>query len=147
METFPFVKCVSVREMPFPACKVDMPEIAEKIWKEKIATLPEYDEEKEHLYVLGLNTKFELKAVAHISTGSLNESVAHPREIFRPLIGMAAYAFIIMHNHPSGDTAPSQADIRMTQRISEGAKILQINLLDHVIVGNVPFSFKENGYL
>lgn len=142
-----FVKAVSVREDIFPSVKLNMPEIVERIWREKIAVLPEYDAEKEHLYVFGLNTKANLKAIAHVSTGTLNESLAHPREIFRPLIAMAAHSFILAHNHPSGETTPSQADIRMTQKMNECGKMFEIRMLDHVIVGDSYFSFSEGGYI
>ena len=90
----------------------------------------------------------------HISTveitkGSINESLAHPRDIFRPVIAQSAFAFVLVHNHPSGDSSPSEADLRLTRRLTEGARILQINMLDHVIVGQSfdvrlgYFSFKE----
>jgi DNA repair protein RadC len=79
--------------------------------------------------------------------------VIHPREIFKHAIVHSAYAFVLVHNHPSGDPSPSEADIRLTRRISEGARLLQIHFLDHVIVGasieGRPgfFSFKEAGTL
>ena len=85
--------------------------------------------------------------------GSLNEALAHPREIFRAAILAGAYALILMHNHPSGDPSPSDADRRLTKNIREAASILQINLLDHVIVGSpgmgrpAYFSFREVGIL
>jgi DNA repair protein RadC len=88
-----------------------------------------------------------------VSQGSLNESLAHPREIFKPVIVYSAYAFILTHNHPSGGASPSEADLRLTRRISEGARILQIQLLDQVIIGQPMndrqgyFSFKEAGRL
>ncbi|RYD84277.1 MAG: JAB domain-containing protein, partial [Verrucomicrobiaceae bacterium] len=97
--------------------------------------------------VLALNTKYHIKGVNLVSIGSLNESVAHPREIFRPLIALAAYAFVLVHNHPSGDTTPSEADRRLTARIHEGAKLLQIQMLDHIIIGESHFSFREAGLL
>jgi DNA repair protein RadC len=69
------------------------------------------------------------------------------------VIGQSAYAFVLVHNHPSGEPAPSEADIRLTRRLMEGARILQINMLDHVIVGQSfdrrpgYFSFKEAGMI
>jgi len=77
----------------------------------------------------------------------LNESLAHPREIFRPAILHSAYAFVLVHNHPSGDAKPSEADLRVTKRVAAAAQILQINFLDHVIVGRGFFSFQEAGLL
>ena len=76
---------------------------------------------------------------------------AYPRDIFRPVIVHSAYSFILAHNHPSGDPSPSEADLRLTRRRNEAARILQIQILDHVIIGEPMndrqgyFSFKEAG--
>ena len=107
----------------------------------------------ESLRVVLLNAKQHLIKVVSVSEGTLNEAVAHPREIFKPAIIHSAYAFILAHNHPSGDPSPSEADLRLTRRIFEASKILQIHLIDHVIIGtdtpgqNGYFSFKEAGIL
>jgi DNA repair protein RadC len=100
-----------------------------------------------------LDTRYRLIRVESVSLGSTNESIAHPREIFRPAITYSAYAVIVVHNHPSGDASPSQTDHSLTRRLAEAAELLQIKLLDHVIVG-APlegnpgyFSFKEAGVL
>ncbi|MBV8228117.1 MAG: JAB domain-containing protein, partial [Verrucomicrobia bacterium] len=88
-----------------------------------------------------------------VSKGTLNESLAHPREIFKPAISHSAYGFVLVHNHPSGDPAPSESDIRLTRRVAESASILQIRFLDHIIVGSPQheqpgyFSFKEAGII
>jgi DNA repair protein RadC len=108
---------------------------------------------RESLRVLLLDTRYNLMRVEEVSLGSLNESIAHPREVFRPAIIHAAYALIIAHNHPSGDPTPSEADHRLTRRLAEAAQLLQIQLCDHVIIGapgkaRQPFfSFKESGVL
>jgi DNA repair protein RadC len=73
----------------------------------------------------------------------VNESLAAPREIFRPAIIHSAYAFVLVHNHPSGKTNPSNADLQLTERLAAAAQILQIQFLDHVIVGEGFFSFQE----
>lgn len=84
-----------------------------------------------------------------VTRGGLNESLAYPRDIFRPVITHSAYSFILLHNHPSGDPSPSEADLRLTRRLSEAARILQIQMLDHVIIGHPVnerqgyFSFRE----
>jgi DNA repair protein RadC len=107
----------------------------------------------ESLRVVLLNTKQQLIKIATVSQGSVNESIAHPREIFKPVIVHSAYSFVMVHNHPSGDPSPSDADLRLTRRINEASRILQINLLDHVIIGapapkrNSYFSFKEAGVI
>lgn len=107
----------------------------------------------ESLRVVLLDTKYHLLRVEEVSHGSLNESVAHPREIFRPALIFSAFALIVVHNHPSGDPAPSDADHRLTRRLNEAASLLQIRLLDHVIIGSADngrrpyFSFREAGVI
>jgi DNA repair protein RadC len=108
---------------------------------------------KESLRVLLLDTRYRFVRHEEISLGSLNESIAHPREVFRPALIAAAYAVIVVHNHPSGDPTPSSADHALTRRLAEAADLLQIKLLDHVIIGAPSeerpayFSFKEAGVL
>lgn len=108
---------------------------------------------KESLRVILLDTKYQLLRVEEISLGSVNESIAHPREIFRPALIHSAFALIVVHNHPSGDPAPSQADHSLTRRLAEAAQLLQIRFLDHVILGAADngrqpwFSFREAGVL
>jgi len=108
---------------------------------------------KESFRILLLDTRYHLIRCEEISLGSVNESIAHPRDVFRPAIIHSAYAVIVAHNHPSGDPSPSQADHSLTRRLREAAELLQIKLLDHVIIGaphegRAPyFSFKEMGVL
>jgi DNA repair protein RadC len=108
---------------------------------------------RESLRVVLLDTRFHLLRVEEVSLGSVNESIAHPREVFRPAIIYSAYAVIVAHNHPSGDPSPSQADHGLTRRLKEAADLLQIRLLDHVVIGapgegrQPYFSFKEAGIL
>jgi DNA repair protein RadC len=108
---------------------------------------------RESLRVVLLDTKFLLLRIEEISHGSLNESIAHPREIFRPALIYSAFAVILVHNHPSGDPAPSNADHRLTRQLAQAAEFLQIRLLDHVIIGSGDngrqpyFSFKEAGLI
>jgi DNA repair protein RadC len=84
---------------------------------------------QEVLRVILLDTRYRHISTVEITKGSINESLAHPRDIFRPVIGQSAYAFVLVHNHPSGDASPSEADMRLTRRLAEGARILQINML------------------
>ncbi len=109
---------------------------------------------RESLRVVLLDTRLHLMRVEEISLGSMNESIAHPREIFRPALIYSAFAIIIVHNHPSGDPAPSDADRRLTVRLAEAARLLQIRLYDHIIIGTTDnhgrqpwFSFREGGLL
>ena len=89
----------------------------------------------ESLRVVLLDTRYRLMRIESVSVGSMNESIAHPREIFRPAITYSAYAVIVVHNHPSGDPSPSQTDHSLTRRLAEAAELLQIKLLDHIIIG------------
>jgi DNA repair protein RadC len=108
---------------------------------------------KESLRVVLLDTRYRLLRVEEVSRGSLNESIAHPRDIFHPAVAASAYAVIVVHNHPSGDASPSQTDHSLTRRLAEAAELLQIKLLDHIIIGSPIqgstgyFSFKEAGVL
>ena len=130
---------------------MDSPETACQLWREVVAVDPCHEPDKEHLVAVLLNAKLRMIGYHVVSVGSLNEALAHPREIFRAAILAGAYALILMHNHPSGDPTPSEADRRLTKNIREAAGILQINLLDHVIVGSPGadrrsyFSFREVG--
>jgi DNA repair protein RadC len=106
---------------------------------------------RESLRVVLLDTRHQLLRTEEVSNGSVNESIAHPREVFRPAILHSAYAIIVAHNHPSGDPTPSAADHSLTRRLVEVGKLLQIELLDHVVIGapgpgRQPwFSFREAG--
>jgi len=105
----------------------------------------------ETLRVILLDTKLRLMRVEAISIGTLSETSAHPREVFRPAILHAAYGIVLVHNHPSGDPTPSDADRRFTTRLNEVGKLLQITLVDHVIIGSAEggrapwFSFRSVG--
>lgn len=109
--------------------------------------------QKESLKVVLLDARFHMIRIEDISLGTLNESIAHPRDIFRPALIYSAYALIVAHNHPSGDPAPSDADCKLTKRLAGAADLLRIVLFDHVILGSpgpgrMPyFSFREAGML
>jgi DNA repair protein RadC len=106
------------------------------------------DKKKEHLMGFFLNARQQLIAKEVISIGTLTASLAHPREIFAPAIGNAAAGVILVHNHPSGDPAPSDEDIRLTKRIAQAGNILGIALVDHLIVAEEGcYSFKQAGKL
>lgn len=99
---------------------------------------------KEHVKTLLLTTKNELIKVVDISIGSLNSSIVHPREVYNEAVKCRCASIILVHNHPSGDAAPSTEDISITKRISDAGKILGIELLDHIIIGDKVFtSLKE----
>ncbi|MEG0732347.1 MAG: DNA repair protein RadC [Vagococcus sp.] len=102
------------------------------------------DYQQEHLLVLYLNTKNEVLKKQTVFIGSLNQSVAHPREIFRIAVKCAAARVIVVHNHPSGNPNPSKQDIAFTHRLVECGKLIGIDVLDHLIIGeNSYISMKE----
>jgi DNA repair protein RadC len=106
--------------------------------------------DREHFVVILLDTKNKIIGINTISTGSINASVVHPREVFKPAIVSNANAIICGHNHPSGDPLPSKEDRVLTQRLFEGGKLLGIAVLDHVIIGDGTersFSFADEGLL
>ena len=101
---------------------------------------------KECFWCLLLDGKNRILRVVRVSEGSLTSSLVHPREVFRPAIREAAAGVLFVHNHPSGDPAPSQEDIQITKRLVEVGKIVGIRALDHVIIGaHRYFSFVDQG--
>lgn len=104
--------------------------------------------ENENLMMLALNTKSALLDEFLISKGTVNSSIASPREIFIEALKVRAVSIILLHNHPSGDPTPSREDKIVTRRIKEAGDLIGISLLDHIIIGdNSYISFKEEGYL
>lgn len=102
--------------------------------------------DREELIVACLNAKNEVNSVNVVSIGSLNNSIVHPREVFKTAILSNAASIVMIHNHPSGDVTPSKEDKEITLRIKESGIILGIKLLDHIIIGNdTYYSFKEHG--
>ena len=104
--------------------------------------------DREQFLVCGLDAKHSIIGVNIVSIGSLTLAIVHPREVFKPLILMNACAWICAHNHPSGDTAPSQEDRVLTSRLRQGAELLGITLLDHLILADERcYSFADQGWL
>ena len=93
-------------------------------------------EQREHFLVLLLNARHEVMAKETVSVGSLNASIVHPREVFRPALLQAAASIVLVHNHPSGDPEPSEEDLGITKRLVECGELLGIAVLDHVIVAS-----------
>lgn len=95
--------------------------------------LPEAD--REVFGVLLLNARHEAKRRVVISIGSLNASIVHPREVFRPALLYSAASIVLTHNHPSGDPEPSEEDLAITGRLVGAGELLGVGVLDHVIIG------------
>jgi DNA repair protein RadC len=94
------------------------------------------DDDKEHFWVILLNTKHRYLMHTEVSTGSQSASLVHPREVLGPAVREGAAKMLLVHNHPSGDPTPSAEDRELTRRLKEGGTLLGIEVLDHVIVGN-----------
>jgi DNA repair protein RadC len=106
------------------------------------------DANKEFFVTLFLNTKNGIIRQEVISIGSLNANIVHPREVFRTACMVSASSIIVAHNHPSGDPTPSREDIELTKKLAEAGKIMGIDVLDHVIIGqDRNYGFKESGML
>ena len=103
-------------------------------------------EEIERFWVLCLDRKNRLLKRAEVTRGTATNCLAHPREVFRKAIRLSASGIIAVHNHPSGDPAPSRADIQVTRQLRESAKVIGIDLLDHIIVGHKKHDPQGLGY-
>jgi DNA repair protein RadC len=104
--------------------------------------------DREHFRVLLLDTRHQVLDVEEVAIGGLNSAVIHPREVFKAAIRWSAAAVILVHSHPSGDPEPSGDDLRITTRLVDAGRILGIEVLDHVVVGDGRFvSLRERGHL
>jgi len=148
------LKRISVCEGAPADCKT--PESLLNLWNEGPAKAEWFDVDKECLVVFALNTKLRCTGFFLIALGSLNECTARISEILKPLIVANCHSFCLSHNHPSGDSLPSQADIDLTRKLNEASRIMGIRLQDHVIISNPNylaaghqgyFSFREGGLL
>ena len=130
------------------AISLDSPDVIHAHFSQQIGNLPH-----ETALVVTLNSRLEHTSTTTVSIGTVNETSAHPREILRPAVTRAAYAFILLHNHPSGDPSPSNADRTMTENLMKAADIMQIKMIDHIIVGRPApgrkayFSFRAEGLI
>lgn len=137
---------VRVAREQIHAAPLDTPEQIHRYYAPQMQHLPQ-----EQVLVVGLDTRLRHINTTVVSVGTVNEAAAHPREVLRPVIARAAYGFILIHNHPSGDPSPSRADEAVTRRINEAAALMQLRFVDHVIIGRPElgrspyFSFREAG--
>ena len=123
--------------------KIDCPEALYTVGKQ---ILNDYiEEDREALAVILLDTINKPIGNYVVSTGTLNQSIVHPREVFKKAIVASANKIMLLHNHPSGDTNPSREDVLVTKRLAEVGEVVGIEVLDHLIVSSDDFySFREN---
>jgi DNA repair protein RadC len=104
--------------------------------------------DREHFAVILLDSKNAVISVEKVSVGTVNSSIVHPREVLKPALEKSATSIILVHNHPTGSTSPSREDIMITRRFEKCGRILGIEVVDHIIVGDGDYrSMKESGYL
>ncbi len=105
------------------------------------------DKNKEHFIAFYLSCRSTVNKAEIVSIGTLNANLVHPREVFRPALISRAASIVVLHNHPSGDTSPSEADIEVTQRLKQAGKIFGIEVVDHVIFDSNEryYSFRDKG--
>jgi DNA repair protein RadC len=142
-------RVVALRECPTPE-KLQFctePKHAVAYWRTHVVSHPYFNPECECFVILLLNTRRRIKGHVLVSVGTLDTILVHPREVFRSAVISGASAIVMMHNHPSGDPVPSEADIRVTRDLIRAGQLLKIEVLDHVIVGSEKhLSLRELGY-
>ena len=142
-------KVVSLRECPTPESLqlCDTPEKIVEYWHTHLQGHPYLSADCECLVVLLLNTRRRVKGHHLVSFGTMDKLLVHPREIFRAAILSGSAAIVLVHNHPSGDATPSEADIKVTRDLIRAGQLLKIEVLDHVIIGKGQrASLRELGY-
>lgn len=137
------IKMVKESSFLYQTRQILSPNDAYEMIKEQLEGL-----DREQFIIACLNTKNEPTNISVVSVGSLNKAIVHPREVFKTAILSNAASIMAFHNHPSGDTTPSDQDIQLTNRLYEAGELLGIKVLDHLIIGDGSFtSLKEKGYL
>ena len=137
------IKLVKESSFLYQTLTISSPKDAYEMIKDQLQDL-----DREQFIIACLNTKNEPTNISVVSVGSLNKAIVHPREVFKTAILSNAASIMAFHNHPSGETTPSQQDIQLTHRLYEAGELLGIKLLDHLIIGDRTFtSLKEKGYL
>jgi len=104
-------------------------------------------ETKEYFFTLHLDGKNRICCIDMVSLGTLNQSLVHPRDLFKTALLSSAAGIILIHNHPTGDPSPSREDMEITKRLKEAGDILGIKVLDHIIIGETYLSFISQGLL
>ena len=135
-------KVVALRDCPLPdEMKIcETPQQIVDYWRMHIATHPYFNPDCECFVVLLLNTRRRVKGHHLVSIGTLDTVLVHAREVFSVAIAMKAAFIVLIHNHPSGDPSPSEADGKVTRDLIRAGHLLKIEVTDHIIMGNPNFS-------
>lgn len=131
-------KVVALRDCPVPEqMKIcEEPGQVADYWRMHIATHPYFNPDCECFVVLLLNTRRRVKGHHLVSIGTMDTILVHPREVFSVAVTMKAAFIVLIHNHPSGDPTPSEADIKVTRDLIRAGQLMKIEITDHVIMGN-----------
>ena len=125
------IKMVKESSFLYQTRTISSPNDAYEMIREQLEGL-----DREQFIIACLNTKNEPTNISVVAVGTLNKAIVHPREVFKTAILSNAASIIAFHNHPSGETTPSQQDIQLTNRLYEAGELLGIKLLDHLIIGD-----------
>lgn len=143
----------ALRDCPVEKVKMENPDDAAHYWQQQVQQHPYFNPSVECFIVLLVNTRRRLMGHHLVSIGTLDSVHVHPREVFRAAIIGAASAVLLMHNHPSGDPTPSDADVKVTRDLIRAGQLLKVEVLDHVIIGEIApdrpkahLSLRELGY-
>ena len=146
-------KLIALHDRPAPSTLPhgDNPAQISAYYREHIETADSYQPTVENAALIFLSTRRKITGWIQLGNGTLDTLLVHPREIFRAVLLADAAAFVMVHNHPSGDPSPSEADIKITRELIAAAKFLKIELLDHLIFGHPQegkgyVSLRELGY-
>ena len=131
-------KVMSLRDCPVPSEMLicETPQQVADYWRLHIATTPYFNPECECMAVLMLNTRKRVKGHQLLTVGTMDTLLVHAREVFRGAIIAAAASIAVIHNHPSGDPTPSEADVKVTRDLIRAGQLLKLELVDHVVIGN-----------
>lgn len=128
--------------------RVENPRQMGRILRKILKSEDEIDRDKEHFWVIYLNSREKIKLLELVSLGTLTEGLVHPREVFGRAVSNRIARIVVAHNHPSGDVEPSEDDLEITHRLKKAGEILGIEVIDHIIISEKGFfSFKEKGLL
>ena len=126
---------------------INKPSKVAKILKKVLSFEDSADQNKEHFWTIGVNTKNQILYIDLTHLGTLEQSVVHPRDVFRTAISYGAFAIIVGHNHPSGDHKPSANDHKINKKLNAAGDLLAIPCLDHIIIGtNSFYSFHDKDF-
>lgn len=127
--------------------KINQPQILAEIIRSILKSEDDHDQSKEHFWAIGVNTANVIEYIDLVSLGILDAGLVHPREVFRFAVMKGVKSIFIAHNHPSGSLEPSKNDINITEQLQKSGEILGIPIVDHVIIGDGYFSFRENNLI